>query len=527
MLTLAKILIRVPEEALSKDLRQIANNVERFWYGCMNINDDSNALIPDMPSVRAQKAWYACIRGGFASRPYVYTEPITGKTIPSVKIWDLYNGAYEVGANGLSSYYNTYKASRTQIEKTYNTELKIKDTTVTVVDCWDETDFGVYVNDAWVQEPTPHGVGHCPIHIYKVGATPVVNQDNVTDSILYTGESVYASIRGLIPQLNKIVSDYLTVVHRGVKAPYVVRTQTGESGIDEDIWQVEKAAKIELKLEESITPLTTQTMPADAAVGLNWISGEIQRGSLPYTAYGELGFRLSGYAINQLQGSMETVLQPFTECLERSYFVECRELLQQYTSKQFKPVAVRGRNSKNQPFGYPTEQYITAEEIQGDWIPEITLTPSMPKDDAQRLEMARLATQGGNPLMSMRTARTEYMGLADADYEGKQVSLEWADGLIINRLYQAYMQAVEDNDTDRSQNILIELKRMLAQQQGTQGKQGQQQPGQSATEQAATENAGNGIPAPPTGMSASTMPPEELGGVPPGSMSAEPMPFER
>jgi hypothetical protein len=272
--------------------------------------------------------------------------------------------------------------------------------------------------------------------------------------------------------------------------------------------------------------LQAQTMPNDAAAVLTWLSGEVQRASLPYTFYGELGFRLSGYAINQLQSSLDTVLRPFVSCVEQSYFVECRELLKQYQNQSFAPLAVRGRDSKNKAFGFSAEQYIKSADITGEWIPEVTIVPTLPKDDAQRLEMARLATQSEKPILSMRTVRTDYLGLQDADQEDAQVALEWADNLMMNRLYQAYMSAVADKDTDRAKNILVELKRMIVAQGGNQGGARGGQAGQSPTEKEATENAGNGVPAPPTAMSTETMPPETLGGMPPGSASAAPMPFE-
>ena len=527
MLNMAKLIIRTPDEILAEDDRKIASNCERLLYGAYNLNDERLLRSPSSPRLRARKAWHSSIRGGFGTRAYVYKDE-NGATQIDIAIFDLYNMAYGLGNDGRIAWatHSTFLTPAEVTSRYKDTKVGTStQTTVEVVEYWDTERHGVLINNQWVAESS-HSVGHCPVYIFRNEDMPNIWQENYTFANKFVGESIYAPNRDIYPTVSKTLSDHVTLVRRGVKVPMGYWSQTGDKTLPTDIWQTEKAAAIALTIGEDIKPLIPQTMPNDTTPLLNWVSGEVQRGSLPYTAYGSLGFRLSGFAINQLQGSMESVITPMVNSMENSYMMECYEILQQYAKGSWKPVKVLGRTSRNQPFGYPNGQDIKPSDIRDDWRIEVSLVPVLPKDDAQKFELALRARDksGGEvPLLSDRHIRSRILEIEDPDLEDDIINYEWANQLIINRLYDAYMFAVvEERNQDKAANILVELKRVMAETgAGPSGGGGRRGPDLSGLNQMAAESPGAGMPSGPTGMSSGTMPSEAMGGMPGGAMNAQ------
>ncbi len=521
----ANLQIHVPEDTLTDEEARTANNLERFYYGALVLND-AELRKGQLPPLQAQLAWYAVMRGWVVLRPYVYKND-AGLTCPDVRAWDIYNTAYGRGNDGLDWAAHTYKLTPSEAKKRY--DIKSGNSDVEVVDFWDTERYGVFCQNKWVRPLAKHNTGRCPIIILPVGSTPAVWQDNDNMTGAQMGESIFANNRDLYPIMNKTLSDLLTIQRRGVKVPLGVWTIDGESPINEDIWQVEKASVVNLHTGDVVQPLMPQTMPADTSTLINWTSGEDQRGGLPHTALGELGFRLSGFAINQLNDTTLMVLNPFLEVMANAYLAACLELSQQFTAKKNLPaIKVRGRTSRNAPFGYPAGLDIKPEDIAGDWHPEVKLVLTLPSDDAQKYQLAQLARtpgpDGQTPLLSDETIRGDLIGVKDPDLERQKISKEWAGNLMINKLWDAYFAAVRAGDVVYAQNLLIEVQRLLMT-QGQQTGQRPQQPGLSPTAGAAMGMTGVGLPSGPTGVPASTMPPETGGGMPPGAMNAKPLPI--
>jgi len=144
----------------------------------------------------------------------------------------------------------------------------------------------------------------------------------------------------------------------------------------------------------------------------------------------------------------------------------------------------------------------------------------LPKDDAQNFQLAKMARDGEIPLLADETIRAEFLGVRDVDLESEKIAGEWADQLIINRLWKAYLNALADENPMKAQNILAELRRvmmMTGQAGGRQGGGGAMSP----TAQAAMGMKGVGMPMGETGVPSSTLPPESLGGLPPGAANAQ------
>lgn len=525
MLTDAKLIIRVPESnLLPTEFRGVASNIERLCYGMLNLIDLRMSYLPMSPSLRGQLAWYACVRGTAVARAYVFKND-KGETIADIAPWDIYNVAYWTDAEGISLGVNRRVITKEEAKSRFNYDAPAK--LLTIYDCWDKTDNGIFCDARWLKEPTPHGASHCPIFIVGAGSTPVVSRTGFTDTQQYQGESILAENRDLYPAINKSMSDYLTIVRRGVMVPLGFWSSGGDKTLDIDIWQVEQGTTVPLDSDrdEKIAPLITPSMPADALPLMSWLQAEEERGGFSPLALGQINLnsRMSGYAINNLQSATAMKIIPYVECLNRIYRASLVSLLEQYKAKPWNPLKVWGRSSRNQVFGTPRPISISPDDIEVDWNVEVELTPVFPKDDAQRYELARLATQGEKPLLSVKGAQEQIIQVEDPDLENEHISDEWANALPLVRLLKAYQAAVVDNDTVKAETILAEVRRIMTALYGTGAQAGGQAPveGQAtAPQEMFRRTAGAGIPSGATELSPEVLPPETLGGVSSGVTNA-------
>lgn len=469
------LMLRIPLDLLLEEDRETASDVERFWYGSLNMVDKRLAD-QGLPTLRKQMSWYSNIRGSYFVRVLMNKDD-DGNTVPEVDVWDSYNVAYGEGKDGLIWVAHSYKATKAQIKDTYNIDVAADE--VTVIEYCDGKNVGVIVGGRWGNELQPHGLDYTPVFHQRVGSMPRVQQTNYSYTEVHRGESIFEQTRLLFPMLDKTVSDLLTLVRRGVKVPLGYWTADGSKNLDQDIYQVEKAAVIPMAEGEKIEPLIQPTMPADTQPLLQILSGEVQRGGFPHSTFGVLGFRLSGFAINQLLAGIETTVAPFLEAEEESYLKICNWLLAQYTKGGFNPIRVRGRTSRDEAFGYPKAQTIRASNLKGDWTPEVRLEPVMPRDDAQRYQLAQLARQPdayGQPLLSRRTVHDRLLEVRDPDYEEEVIDSEYAGAVPLIKLQRMLDAAIAQQNFVEAHYIALEIQRLLFQMGGQQraGQAGQQ-----------------------------------------------------
>jgi hypothetical protein len=492
--------------------------MERFIYGSLYLNDDRRLKL-NQGRLKSALAWFLSIRGSVFVKVFLNKNE-KGDTVVEIDAFDPYNTSYAPGKNGNIWTIHTRTISKEEAKELYGVEVNSK--TTELHDCWEEKEHYIIIDNKYAVEPEPHGLDYCPVFRLQAGDMPYVQQDDYQFTNTHSGESIFDANRRIFPLLNKIISDMITVVARGVKTPLAEWTHDGEPRVDSDIYQVEKAGVITMQVGEDIKPILQPTMPVDAMNLLQFVSGEYQRGGFSHVSLGELGFRLSGFAINQLQAAIDTVVAPYASAMEDAYRLIAATLPKQYASGKFKPLPVRGRTSKGEPFGYPEAQIIKPSEVKSDWILEVSITPSLPKDDAQKYQLAQLAGQPdayGQPLLS-RQSRQEIVGVEDTDLEENKIDAEWAASLSVNRLKAIFDAQLERGETEDATLTLAQLQIALqsleaAKQQGQQ----QRQP-TAGMQQASMENPGAGLPAGPTGMPTETMPSEMMGGMPGGSMNA-------
>jgi len=520
LLTTARLLYQIPPEDLTIDDRKLSSNIERFLYGALSLNDKRLKSL-GQPILRDALAWLFLIRGGAAIRTFVNKDD-KGKTTVEIVPWDLYSTAYRIGANGLEWAVHKRMATRQSVVEEYP-NLKIAPPQnpsfwsklfgagsrpaddLPVYDFWDKEVNGIIVGNEWAKEPEEHGCKRCPIDIILVGAMPTVISSNGTiETEAYRGESIFAANRKLYPIINKTMSDYLTLVRRGVKVPLQYGSADGKKTIDVDIYQTEKAAVISTERDDIIRPIMPESMPKDAEGLMSFLMSEVQRGGLSHISMGELNFRLSGYAISELQQTLITTIAPFVTAMEKAYESTADTLIEQFAAGGYKPIEVMGHTSQGTAFGYPRPEKIKSSDLKADWRPVVKLVAQLPKDDAQRVNLANILRMGERPLLSHREILESYLEVQDPELSLQRIDEEWGNNIPMIRLQRTFQAYVEAGEMHKAVLVMEEMKKLMQQMEAQ-----LPQPEQGA--------GGGGAMG---GMSPETMPIEQMGGVPPGAANA-------
>ena len=559
----AKLMVRVPPDAtLTEQDRNVANNVERFIYGEINNNDERRKK-NGQTSIREELSWYLALRGSCFIRVFVYSDLKDKTTQVDITPWDSYSTTAGLGAEGLSWACHIRKTTKEAIEDEYQKVFPnlVPGQTYTVYDYWDKANNAVFIDASTILKPfKAHGLDFCPVYSVVAGWMPNVWHEHYTDTAIHRGESLFAGARDIFKIKSRLVSDWLNIFHRGVKAPMAYYSNGGTKTIDEDIFRTEEVAIIPMDSNPSsrdeLKPVMQPTMPSDASPLMGVISGEEQQVLFNAIAFGNAPSGLSGFAISNLQEAMLTIVQPYINALQDAYQIISLSALQQFGASSFQPVKVRGRTAQGKSFGMPQVAEIAPKDIDPNWYPEVTLVAKLPADDAQSYNLAALAQK--SQLLSVETIQDRLLGVQDTDVENERMIREKARSLPTIMLYNAFLEAQADGRPDIAQHIRLELTRLLAQEgineQGAQG--GAQQPGQPPTQatpgaspmnippdqqmqgqpqfaqarppaqlpprlqQLANKMRGAGMPGQGSGMPPTVMPNESQGGLPPGAMNA-------
>lgn len=162
--------------------------------------------------------FHSCIRGGCAAR--CLFRMVDGVLVPDVTPWDTGYVRYAAGAQGLG--WAAYETTRQKdvIEAEYADELRtyhvnISGKSAEVLDVWTPEH-----NEVWVAKKKlleqEHTFGFTPVVIQKVVLGSMLADK---DSLEHQGESIFFLIRGVIPELNRLLSIMQTLNFTTLKPP--------------------------------------------------------------------------------------------------------------------------------------------------------------------------------------------------------------------------------------------------------------------------------------------------------------------
>ena len=472
----AEMTVRIPHDGADEELRDKNDQKERFLIGILRAADERLCSMMQ-PSLRDQLAWYAVIRGWYSGRALLAKRE-DGSTYVDITPWDPLHTYWGIGPDGLE--WACYKMIKTkdQIFAQYNVRVdwdaRHDAEGSFVYDFYDKEMNTILVHNGDTNNPlykiakkqTRHGAGRVPVFLGPVGANPLIvgmNNTTITDTVADMGESVFRSNRGLYPRHNMTMSTLLEMTARARRQGLKVRSRDGTKSLDEDPYL--EGSEISLAQGEDVEPLGLLEVAKETGAFMNLVSGELQRGSLPHSVYGDLPFQLSGYAINTLRQGVDTVVGKYLRSIEKAYQMAFNIISDQYASGSYKAMEVAGMDRNRTYFS----QEITTDVIKGAGTAEVNLIGQLPQDDMTKFSMAQIAREGPTPLLSDRAIRDRILAIQDADQMDDAIKEQLAEKLLPEATLWSMMQASErqgrqdlvDFYLGELMSVLLEKRRVL------------------------------------------------------------------
>ena len=319
-----------------------------------------------------------------------------------------------------------------------------------------------------IKRQKQHGMMCVPVFLGPVGANPYIvplSQSNMDDTISDVGESVFRATRDLYPKHNLMMSTMLELTARSRRQGLIVRSRDGTKSLDEDPYL--EGSEISLAQNENVEPLGLLEMAKETGAFMSIVSGEMQRGALPYSVYGELPFQLSGFAINTLRQGVETVVNKYLRAVEKAYERIFNMISDQYSDGSFKAMELSGMDRNRLYF----HEEITPDMLKGTGQPVVNLVGQLPQDDMTRYSMAQIAREGETPLLSDRAIRDRILALQDADQMEDAIHEQMAERMLPETKLWTMLKAAESQGRDDlvqfyagELEMLLMMKRQAAEQ---------------------------------------------------------------
>ena len=467
----ADMTVRIPHDGADADLREKNDLKERFLIG---IERAANERLTKMmlPELRDQLAWYAAIRGWTAGRALLAKRK-DGTTYVDITPWDPLHTYWGTGPEGLE--WICYKMPKTKEQIFSQYDVKIDWDTphhvdgICVYDFYDKEMNTIVIHNGSENNPLmrvvkkqqKHGADHVPAFLAPIGSNPYIvalSQSTMQDTIADVGESVFRSTRELYPKHNLMMSTMLELTARSRRQGLIVRSRDGMKSLDEDPYL--EGSEISLAQNENVEPLGLLEMSRETGAFMTLVSGEMQRGSLPYSVYGELPFQLSGFAINTLRQGVETTINKYLRSIEKTYQMIFNLISDQYASGSYKSMELSGMDRNRMYF----TQEISPDMLKDTGIPVVNLVGQLPQDDMTRFSMAQIAREGPTPLLSDRAIRDRILALQDADQMEDAINEQMAERLLPEaQLWTLLRSAQRQGRDDLVEFYLGELMNVLMQ----------------------------------------------------------------
>ena len=312
-----------------------------------------------------------------------------------------------------------------------------------------------------VKRQQAHGAERVPAFLGPIGSNPYVvalTQSTMQDTIADVGESVFKATRDLYPKHNLMMSTMLELTARSRRQGLIVRSRDGTKTLDEDPYL--EGSEIALAQNENVEPLGLLEAAKETGAFMQLVTGEMQRGSIPYSIYGDLNFQLSGFAINTLKQGVETTVSKYLRGVEKAYQMIFNLISDQYASGAYKSMELSGMDRNRIYF---TEE-VNPDTLKTTGSPVVNLVGQLPQDDMTRFSMAQIAREGPTPLLSDRAIRDRILALQDADQMDDAIKEQMAERMLPEAALWTLIQAAErQGREDLAQFYVGELMNLLMQ----------------------------------------------------------------
>lgn len=382
---------------------------ERFAYGLWHSVDEQRIRRGMLP-FQDQLAWNLGIRGGAFIRPWLETDSRFPFQVP---LWDPRTVVYERGPYGLEFVGRHYRTDFQTIASMYpDADLKNagkdEEGNVEVFDCW-WSELEGQREHIWnltalaggeaLLEPYEHrNLDHIPVYMIRAFGPDVdglADYRDVARSVETTWETIYTANRNIYPWINRIFTLYGLYLRQYAIGPWFAKG----TGFTEQ--QLKDAIRpfgvIQSPNPNAVMgPLAPPEMAQEVKEFFNALQGMEQRGSVPFSIFGQISFELSGFAVNQLQGAASMVASPLAKQMAWAYRLATDELITQFRQRGSK-VTIRGLDQRRQQF----IEDIKRTDLRDKFYLEVDITPDLPTDRLQDAQVAQAWKQVGVDQMTI------------------------------------------------------------------------------------------------------------------------------
>ncbi len=416
----------------------------------------------------AQQAQMAPLgEAGPTPQPSPGEAPSPTRSYVEVIAWDPRNTYWGMGRHGLSWACCKWWKSRAQIFAEYGVTVSgesdtpegiyggSSQTPVAGFDWLDDQINVVFTEGQQVlKPPTPHGMARVPCSVGLVAPMPPFQTKLMAgdqDYEVMDGDSIYNANREVYDKKNFLNSLTVNLVDRSLRQSLAWQSRAGNKLPDEEARLA--GQDIAVGLGELPVVVPTEKLAQEAQVLYAEYSGMEQRGSFANILYGDQPFQLSGLAADSIKSGATTPIDPVVEANIRAYTQILNLLCDSYASGRFDTLTLAGRMQDARRTFF--KESFSPEIIGQGGIIEVTLTPSLPEDDAQKATIAKMLTEhnpGEMPMASLRHVRENTLRFQNVDQLDREVREEQAQSGSPEALaYTLGLAAAEQGDENLAQ----------------------------------------------------------------------------
>ena len=442
----AERIIRVLDDADNEEFRDKNNAYERWCVGVLEMADERLQSGGMNSTVQGENAWNAVVRGGWIGTRAVLIKDAQGETVPDIVPVDPRNLVYEKGRGeplwaaiitqrAKQDIRDEYPKFKFGIENNVQHPEDDDDELARVVDYyWTEDGKRmncVIIDGQYAKKPTDTFAVNFPIVIRLIGNNPGVMNYSLKDTIDGTreipgiedvGDSIFAALRHVIPQVNRLASYRMALTARAVQGTLIVKSRDGTKELDQDAFASGAELGLSTDNDEDIGLLPISQLTSDAGQ----LEGELRldesNAGLSDPALGRLTSPVSGAALQILSQADNEVVAPFLKAVESMLAGILDNLGRQYETGRYKDIEVRGKTHTDQPFN----KVIAPDDIKGHNLLSVELRQTQPQDDFALWQAAQVASQvdpsTGTALVSKQYAATKIAKVQDYDLEKRRMS---------------------------------------------------------------------------------------------------------
>ena len=447
----ASLNVRIPH-ARELDEKREMNQGKKDWIMAALRQADKRLRAHKQPRLQKQIAHSLAIRGWCAGRALLRMD-YAGQTVVDITPWDPRNVFWEIGPQGLL--WAVSRTWKTMAEiaadhpgfRQFSRDEIDDPKRYLVYDYYDSESNMVFAEGLTIKRRMRHGAPSIPVYLTYTGGESLTSVGEWGMKIDKVGESIYGSVRDVYGTLNFLIGVAKQVVATRRKFPFTVESTSGDKTLDENPY--EEGTEIPLKIGEKLNLLELPELGKDFETLLQFVLGELQRGSLPFTAFGELAFQLSGYAINALREGIASVIDPLIISSEDAYLEIADKLCAQFASGLYPSISIAGEWDD-----------LASHHVRGADEAEIKLAAKLPEDMAAQMQvatMARTPDASGTPILDDTSIQERILHIEDVESMRDRIYEQVAERLTPSARAFTFMEAASNRGNEAlTQDWLME-----------------------------------------------------------------------